>query len=609
MEANIDNAAPYIGENGNWFRWNVAQRAYEDTGSPARGEKGEQGEQGPQGPEGEQGETGPQGPRGVPGPKGESGEAGPKGEKGDRGEPGPQGPKGDTGDPIHVAGSYSSVAELEAAHPQGDGGNAYLVEGMLYIWDKTAWQKTNFSSLTPEDQAKVDHLPEDTAAALESKADLADLARKLLVPCNCIYEDGTHAITKQSAKQHTGAQYTIVMVPTHDYTAGDAVTIAGEAVAVKYQASDAAVQTGAWLAGRPVQAEVFGGTLYLAANQPSQGGDGNVTMADGAEITVPEDWGPGPWKLELTEDEEAGSAPLGPNVAGYVGEIVYFADSILRPNHVWADGGAIDAQQWPELAEYAAKAGWRRNEAGQYLTPDLRGRFLLGASEGRSVGTVGGEEMHTLLWNEMPEHYHHYPINSPGTDSGIWGPVNTLQQKGDVITPTFATGNSHPHNNMPPYYVVVPQIRAKVDVVYAKMPESIPAGDVTYDNTGSGLQAETVQGAVDEVAGRTSGLVDIDDVTISFGDGWEIYNHSIEVKNGVLCGFVLAVSEKPRAFTPVSNYNIKGRIALGIGMLDDGIFAPLAIDMDSTTNIDRWLQIWAIISIPWDPTWTKKEAR
>ena len=609
MEANIDNAAPYIGENGNWFRWNVAQRAYEDTGSPARGEKGERGEQGPQGSEGEQGETGPQGPQGVPGPKGESGEAGPKGEKGDRGEPGPQGPKGDTGDPIHVAGSYSSVAELEAAHPQGDGGNAYLVEGMLYIWDRTAWQKTNFSSLTPEDQAKVDHLPEDTAAALESKADLADLAGKLLVPCNCIYEDGTHAITKQSAKQDTGAQYTIVMVPTHDYTAGDAVTIAGEAVAVKYQASDAAVQTGAWLAGRPVQAEVFGGTLYLAANQPSQGGDGNVTMADGAEITVPEDWGPGPWKLELTEDEEAGSAPLGPNVAGYVGEIVYFADSILRPNHVWADGGAIDARQWPELAEYAAKAGWWRNEAGQYLTPDLRGRFLLCADDRHIPNSIGGEENHTLLINEMPDHYHHYPVNSPGTASGIWGPVNTLQQNGDVTSATLSTGNSHPHNNMPPYYVVVPQIRAKVDVVYAKMPEAIPAGDVTYDNTGSGLQAETVQGAVDEVAGRTSGLVDIDDVTISFGDGWEIYNHSIEVKNGVLCGFVLAVSEKPRAFTPVSNYNIKGRIALGIGMLDDGIFAPLAIDMDSTTYIDRWLQIWAIISIPWDPTWTKKEAR
>lgn len=514
MEANIDNAAPYIGENGNWFRWNVAQRAYEDTGSPARGEKGERGEQGPQGSEGEQGETGPQGPQGVPGPKGESGEAGPKGEKGDRGEPGPQGPKGDTGDPIHIAGSYSSVAELEAAHPQGDGGNAYLVEGMLYIWDRTAWQKTNFSSLTPEDQAKVDHLPEDTAAALESKADLADLAGKLLVPCNCIYEDGTHAIAKQSAKQDTGAQYTIVMVPTHDYTAGDAVTIAGEAVAVKYQASDAAVQTGAWLAGRPVQAEVYGGTLYLAANQPSQGGDGNVTMADGAEITVPEDWGPGPWKLEFTEDEEAGSAPLGPNVAGYVGEIVCFADSILRPNHVWADGGAIDAQQWPELAEYAAKAGWRRNEAMQYIVPDLRGRFLLGADDRHIPNSIGGEENHTLTISEMPSHMHPSLYDKTG-NTFTTSQDHVGMPRGDATTgihPTTGSivamgqnvGGSQPHNNMPPYYVVVPQIRAKVDVVYAKMPEFIPAGDVAYDNTGSGLQAETVQGAVDEVAGRMS---------------------------------------------------------------------------------------------------------
>ncbi|MCI8907676.1 MAG: BppU family phage baseplate upper protein [Angelakisella sp.] len=500
---------------------------------------------------------------------------------------------------VGAKGWYADPESLQVAYPAGQNGWWAIVGTTDTIW---TWDSDTEAWTDSGDKTDLSKYPA-----------WADLAGKLLVPCNCIYEDGTHAITKQSAKQDTGAQYTIVMVPTHDYTAGDAVTIAGEAVAVKYQASDAAVQTGAWLAGRPVQAEVFGGTLYLAANQPSQGGDGNVTMADGAEITVPEDWGPGPWKLELTEDEEAGSAPLGPNVAGYVGEIVYFADSILRENHVWADGKPIDTEQWPELAEYAAKAGWRRNEAMQYIVPDLRGRFLLGASEGRSVGTVGGEETHILTQSEMPRHNHMEILGyEPGND-----PYAFAWQSLGHRTPETLAGAGHtsmegldqPHNNMPPYYVVVPQIRAKVDVVYAKMPESIPAGDVIYDNTGSGLQAETVQGAVDEVAGRTDGLINIDDVTISFGDGWEIYNHSIEVKNGILCGFVLAVSEKPRAFTPVSNYNIKGRIALGIGMLDDGIFAPLAIDMDSTTYIDRWLQIWAIISIPWDPTWTKKEAR
>ena len=85
---------------------------------------------------------------------------------------------------------------------------------------------------------------------------------------------------------------------------------------------------------------------------------------------------------------------------------------------------------------------------------EITGRFLLGTSNSHTVGETGGEETHTLTWYEMPEHYHHYPVNSPGTDSGIWGPVDTLQQKGDVTSSTFATGNSQPHNNMPPYYTV-----------------------------------------------------------------------------------------------------------------------------------------------------------
>lgn len=187
-------------------------------------------------------------------------------------------------------------------------------------------------------------------------------------------------------------------------------------------------------------------------------------MADGAEITVPEDWGPGPWKLELTEDEEAGSAPLGPNVAGYVGEIVCFADSILRPNHVWADGGAIDAQQWPELAEYAAKAGWRRNEAMQYIVPDLRGRFLLGADDRHIPNSIGGEENHTLTISEMPSHMHPSLYDKTG-NTFTTSQDHVGMPRGDATTgihPTTGSivamgqnvGGSQPHNNMPPYYTV-----------------------------------------------------------------------------------------------------------------------------------------------------------
>ncbi len=502
---------------------------------------------------------------------------------------------------VGAKGWYADPESLQAAYSAGQNGWWAIVGTTDTIW---TWDSDTEAWTDSGDKTDLSEYPA-----------WADLAGKLLVLCNCIYEDGTHAITKQSAKQNTGVQYTIVMVPTHDYTAGDAVTIAGEAVAVKYQASDAAVQTGAWLAGRPVQAEVYGGTLYLAANQPSQGGDGNVTMAGGAEITVPEDWGPGPWKLEFTEDEEAGSAPLGPNVAGYVGEIVYFADSILRENHVWADGKPIDTEQWPELAEYAAKAGWWQNEAGQYLTPDLRGRFLLGADDRHTPNSIGGEENHTLLINEMPDHYHHYPVNSPGTASGIWGPVNTLQQNGDVTSATLSTGNSQPHNNMPPYYVVVPQIRAKVDVVYAKMPEAIPAGDVTYDNTGSGLQAETVQGAVDEVARRTDGLINIDDIVFSLSAPFNTLTCTAKVVNGNLIGVVKGNSSTPSAVSVSCNYNISTGAVLGTSNITrniSGTTALLYADVNYNTQIssvDDLVHVLINFSAKWDPTWTKKEAR
>jgi hypothetical protein len=35
--------APYMGENGNWFVWDVYTHEFVDTGLPARGEQGETG--------------------------------------------------------------------------------------------------------------------------------------------------------------------------------------------------------------------------------------------------------------------------------------------------------------------------------------------------------------------------------------------------------------------------------------------------------------------------------------------------------------------------------------------------------------------------------------
>lgn len=44
------------------------------------------------------------------------------------------------GTSVTILGSYDTLAELEAAHPTGQLGDAYMVAGDLYVWNGTAWE-------------------------------------------------------------------------------------------------------------------------------------------------------------------------------------------------------------------------------------------------------------------------------------------------------------------------------------------------------------------------------------------------------------------------------------------------------------------------------------
>ena len=107
-----------------------------------QGERGLQGDPGPQGPRGFTGATGPAGPQGVQGPIGLRGEVGPVGPRGEVGPVGPQGiqgiqgPAGKDGTSLHITDIYSTLGELTAAYPSGDGENMYMImaDGNCYIW-------------------------------------------------------------------------------------------------------------------------------------------------------------------------------------------------------------------------------------------------------------------------------------------------------------------------------------------------------------------------------------------------------------------------------------------------------------------------------------------
>ena len=89
----------------------------------------------------------------VVGDTGATGATGPKGDKGDTGatgSQGPAGPKGDTGDTglgTTIKGSYPSYEALIEAHPIGTATDAYLVNGIIYVWDTVNNEWKNSGSL------------------------------------------------------------------------------------------------------------------------------------------------------------------------------------------------------------------------------------------------------------------------------------------------------------------------------------------------------------------------------------------------------------------------------------------------------------------------------
>ena len=66
---------------------------------------------------------------------------GPQGQQGEQGEPGADG----TG--VTILGSYDSLGDLQEAHPTGNDGDAYMVEGDLYVWSSTDSQWKNVGQI------------------------------------------------------------------------------------------------------------------------------------------------------------------------------------------------------------------------------------------------------------------------------------------------------------------------------------------------------------------------------------------------------------------------------------------------------------------------------
>jgi len=137
--------------------------------------------------------------------------------------------------------------------------------------------------------------------------------------------------------------------------------------------------------------------------------------------------------------------------------IAFYADTVPKG---WAqcDGKTYKLNSVGVAYEVAA------SDTTGIITPDLRGRMIIGVGQGNSGLTnrkrndAGGFETHTLTEAEMPSHNHNLSVGL-GEEKGKqtedkvsmfynrwpWEPRRNL---------IHHAGGNQPHNNMPPWYAI-----------------------------------------------------------------------------------------------------------------------------------------------------------
>ncbi|SFE47478.1 Microcystin-dependent protein [Paenibacillus catalpae] len=99
-----------------------------------------------------------------------------------------------------------------------------------------------------------------------------------------------------------------------------------------------------------------------------------------------------------------------------------------------------------------------------FALPNLQGRVPIHFSNNHPLGQVGGEEVHTLTINEMPQHTHQATGATDATDNDAagktWGtspnvtPYSTVSNAPMSPNAIASAGGSQAHENRQPYTVV-----------------------------------------------------------------------------------------------------------------------------------------------------------
>jgi len=196
--------------------------------------------------------------------------------------------------------------------------------------------------------------------------------------------------------------------------------------------------------------------------------------------------------------EDVTELPFEDGFSKEVEKVRYATFGIASISYAWADfvraGRAIVPRGLISMWSGAVASlprGWVLCD-GENGTPDLRGRFIVGAGEDYDVGATGGENKHTLSEDEMPSHTHRvtggshahgyrdrYFVERPSdgalpanggveyTGKDVYGSNDsdsdntyfyyknaTTSYEGGHEHTVANTGGNYAHENRPPYYAL-----------------------------------------------------------------------------------------------------------------------------------------------------------
>ena len=185
------------------------------------------------------------------------------------------------------------------------------------------------------------------------------------------------------------------------------------------------------------------------------------------------------------------SDTINNNQFNYVPELTIMPYTGNLNNNGWqlCDGSPLLYSSTPTSSNNTVLASDSRfknmkNVNGVIMTPDLRGRFILGAGAGagtgltaRGINDMGGKETHILTKDEMPTHNHGNDMIDPskhmegamyanaclktGGGAGLtgWGTAGGAGGLWHQTCPQLHQhqfeGKNLPHPVMPPYYTLV----------------------------------------------------------------------------------------------------------------------------------------------------------